>query len=302
MPEALRTPDERFAGLRDWPYEPQYLTWRDLRLHYVDVGRGPTVLLVHGEPDWSYMYRHTIARLTAAGFRCVAPDHVGFGRSDKVVADDWYVVERHVEALRYVIETLDLRDVILVVHDWGGPIGLRQAVDMPDRFARLVILNTWLHHDGFVYGEGIRRWREFALRFPPGTGDLPCGEVMVRTYGTPCANPDDVRRAYDAPFLGPEWKAGARRFPWCLPFAQPEEGNAAQQARCFAALRRWSRGPVNLVWGAADPIFEVSWAQRWASQIPDATLDLIEGASHFVAEECGAAVAERILARAGAAP
>jgi haloalkane dehalogenase len=104
-------------------------------VHYVDEGAGPIVLLVHGEPDWSYMYRHTIARLVREGYRCIAADHVGFGRSDKVRADGWYVIERHVEVLRHVIEALDLRDTTLVVHDWGGPIGLRQAVDMPERFS-----------------------------------------------------------------------------------------------------------------------------------------------------------------------
>jgi len=295
--DVLRTPDERFEGLADWPYAPRYLSCRGLRVHYVDEGDGPIVLLVHGEPDWGYMYRHTIARLVQAGYRCIAADHIGFGRSDKVRQDGWYVIERHVEVLRHVIETLDLRDAMLVVHDWGGPIGLRQAIDMPERFSRIAILNTWLHHDGFVYGEGIRRWREFAGRFEPGTGDLPCGEIMLRTYGTACADPDAVRRAYEAPFPGPEWKAGPRRFPWCLPFAQPVEGNAADQARCFAALSSWARGPVHLIWGGADPIFTLDWAEAWAARIPGATLDVIEGASHFVAEERGAEVAERLLAR-----
>ena len=146
MPDVLRTPDERFEDLDDWPHPPQYLSWRGLRLHYVDVGRGPVVLLVHGEPDWAYLWRDVIPEFVRAGYRCIAPDHVGFGRSDKVVADEWYVVERHCEALRHLVEALDLRDATLVVHDWGGPIGLRQAVDMPGRFSRLAILNTWLHH------------------------------------------------------------------------------------------------------------------------------------------------------------
>jgi haloalkane dehalogenase len=120
---------------------------------------------------------------------------------------------------------------------------------------------------------------------------------MLRTYGTTCADPDAVRRAYDAPFPGPEWKAGVRRFPWCLPFAQPVEGNAADQARCYDALTRWSGGPIHLVWGGADPIFPLDWAEAWRTRLPGATLDVIDGASHFVAEERGEEVAERLLAR-----
>lgn len=296
--DVVRTPDDRFEDLDDWPHPPRYLSWQGLRLHHVDAGRGRPVLLVHGEPDWSYMYRDTIATLVAAGLRCVAPDHVGFGRSDKVVNDDWYVIERHCEALRHVIEALDLRDAILVVHDWGGPIGLRQAVDMPGRFSRIVILNTWLHHEGFVYGKGIRDWRAYAMRFAPGTGDLPCGRVMVATRGVnPCPDPEATTRAYEAPFPDARSKAGARRFPLCLPFAEPGLGNAADQARCFEVLSRWDHCPVHLVWGDADPIFPIEWAREWQSRIPGATLDVVPGASHFVAEEKGADVARRILAR-----
>ena len=297
MPDVLRTPDARFEELEDWPYPPQYVSWNGIRMHYVDVGQGPVVLLVHGEPDWAYLWRDAIPVLVGAGFRCIAADHVGFGRSDKVVADDWYVVERHCEALRHLVEALDLRDATLVVHDWGGPIGLRQAIDLPERFSRLAILNTWLHHEGFVYGEAIRRWREYAMRFEPGTGDLPCGQVVLRSHGLPCADPGAVLRAYEAPFPDASFKAGPRRFPWCLPFARPEEGNAAEQQRCFDSLRAWTRGPVHFVWGDADPIFPVEQARRWAALVPGATFDTIPGASHFVPCERGEAVARRLLAR-----
>jgi len=144
----LRTPEDRFAFLPDYPFTPQYHIWQGLRMHYVDEGSGAPVLLLHGEPTWSYLYRKMIPLLTAAGYRAIAPDYIGFVKSDKVEDDNWYVIERHVEAIRSLIETLDLQQITLVVQDWGGPIGLRQAVDMPERFRRLVILNTWLYQEG----------------------------------------------------------------------------------------------------------------------------------------------------------
>lgn len=297
----LRTPDERFGGLADWPHEPRWLTWEGLRVHYVDAGPsdGPVVLLVHGEPTWSYMFRHVIRRLVAAGWRCVAYDHVGFGRSDKVADDGWYTIERHCQVARHVVEQLDLRDITLVVHDWGGPIGLRQAVDLPERFARLVLLNTWLHHEGMEYGEGWRQWRDLACGFEPHTGDLPCGDVLALARARPIADADALRAAYEAPFPDVASKAGARRFPWLLPWAQPLEGNAADQQRCHEALLRWDRGPIHLVWPDVDPIFELDWGRRWAAMLPDATFDVVESASHFVAEEAGDAVADVLLARMG---
>jgi pimeloyl-ACP methyl ester carboxylesterase len=125
--ELIRTPDHRFEELADYAFVPHYQSWRGLRMHYVDEGDGPPVLLLHGEPTWSYLYRHVIPPLVRAGYRCVAPDYVGFGRSDKVITDAWYVVERHVESIRAFIEELDLSQITLVVHDWGGPIGLRSG-------------------------------------------------------------------------------------------------------------------------------------------------------------------------------
>lgn len=295
IPAVLRTPDDRFEGLADWPHPPRYWDWNGVRVHHVDVGEGPIVLLIHGEPDWGYMYRDTIRVLTAAGYRCIAPDFIGFGRSDKVVDDSWYTPARHMEMLGAFIRALDLREVVLVVHDWGGPIGLRQLVDMPERFARTFILNTWLHHDGFAYSEGIRQWRAFAVGFPPGTGDLPAGRIMQVSRRTPHPDPDAIGIPYDAPFPDPSFKAGIRRFPTCLPFAEPDLGAAAEQQRLFDALGRWSGCPVHLIFGDADPIFDARWGRAFAGHIPGATFETIAGPGHFVAEERGAEVAERML-------
>ena len=294
MPMSVsRTPDSRFAGLADYPFAPHYQHWRGLRMHYVDEGAGRPVLLLHGEPTWSYMYRDVMPPLVHAGYRCVAPDLVGFGKSDKVLDDGWYVIERHVESVRALVEALDLRDITLVVHDWGGPIGLRQAVDMPGRFARLVILNSWLHHHGVVYTDMIRRWRAYALRFEPGTGDLPTGEIVARWPRVDEARRAAIKAAYDAPYPDAASKAGARRFPWCIPVGEPEAGNAADQARCFEALKGLGR-PAHLIFGDRDEIFTPEWARAWAAVIPGATVDLVPG-PHHVPEESGAEIARLML-------
>ncbi len=301
-PSMVRTPDSVFEELAGYPFPPHWHEVEGLRMHYVDEGprAAPVMLMVHGEPSWSYIYRRMIPPLVEAGYRCVAPDHIGFGRSDKVIDEDWYTIERHEMNLRALITALGLTNVTLVCHDWGGPIGLRQAVDMPERFARLVIMNTWLHHDGHEYTEAIRRWREASQNPAQLGGDMPTGDMLAgyaQVFGG--RDVEAVRAAYAAPFTGPATKAGARRFPWLLPFAQPIEGNAADQARCFEALTRWAK-PAHFIFGERDAIFTPEWARRWSGLIPGSTLDLIEGAGHFLPESHGELVAETILARIAA--
>lgn len=298
-PEALRTPDDRFAALPDWPYEPRYLDIDGLRMHYVDEGPpdGPVFLLTHGEPTWSYLYRHWIPLLTDAGYRVIAHDHIGFGRSDKVVDDGWYTIERHVEMQRALIEALDLRDIDLFCQDWGGPISLRNACDSPDRFVRLFIGNTWLHHDSYQYTPDIRRWRELATDPERLGGDMPTGFIVSMALRRPGHDSEALRAAYDAPFTGAESKAGPRRLPWCLPFAEPGAGGAAWQQRCHEQLRSWD-GPVHFVWGDADVIFTWEWAEQWAATVPEATLDRIAGAGHFVQEDAPQDCVEAVLRRA----
>ena len=302
MENVYRTPDSAFVGLPDFPFEPNYLEWDGLRTHYLDEGPrdAPVALLLHGEPTWSFLYRKMIPPLLAAGYRCVAPDHIGFGRSDKVTDDKWYVIDRHIERLAVFIERLDLRDITVVVQDWGGPIGLINAVAMPERFSCLVILNTWLHHDGYEYSQGIKAWREAAtnrhwlawLRH-----DLPCGAIVRRAMVRPTAAPAALERAYEAPFDGSiAAKAGARRFPWCIPFAEPEAGSAKRQAQTFEALKHWSK-PAHVIFGASDPIFTPTWGKQWADMIPGATFDVIERAGHFCQEDAGEEIAVRLLER-----
>jgi haloalkane dehalogenase len=302
-PAFVRTPDARFRELADYPFAPRWLDWRGLRIHHLDEGpRGaPVMLLLHGEPSWSYLYRRIVPRLVAAGYRCVAPDLVGFGKSDKVTDDAWYGIERHCEALRFVIESLGLRRITLVCQDWGGPIGLRQAVDSPERFERLIIANTWLHHEGFEYSAGIRAWRAAALDPSKLGGDMPTGRIVAGSLRRPGHDREAVARAYDAPFTGFASKAGARRFPFCIPFAEPAAGNARDQQRCFDALRAYPH-PVHFAFGDADEVFPWSWAERWHGLVPGSTLDRIAGAGHFVQEDASDDLAETILLRAGRAP
>ena len=301
-PPFFRTPDSAFVDLPDWPYMPRYVEWDGLRSHYIDEGppNAPVALLLHGEPTWAYLNRKMIPPLLAAGYRCIAPDHIGFGRSDKVTDDAWYTIARHVDRLRGVIERLELQRITLFVQDWGGPTGLINAVAMPQRFARLVIMNTWLHHDGFEYGPGIRAWREAATNpmwLAWTRGDLPCGAIVERARSRREGDPAAIRHAYEAPYANnPAAKAGARRFPYCIPFAEPEAGAAAAQARAFAALTAW-RTPVHLMFGTADRVFTADWGRAWATQIPGATFDAIERAGHFVQEDAGEEIIARLLQR-----
>lgn len=276
------------------------MMWHGLRVHYVDVGPAgaPVFLLLHGEPSSSSIYRNFLAPLCRAGFRCVAPDFIGFGQSEKLLEEEWYVIERQVEMLRHLIDALDLCQINLVCQDWGGPIGLRQAVDQPDRFERLFILNTWLHHDGFEYSYGIKWWRQAALDPTRLGGDMPIGRIVAGSLRRPGHDIAALTAMYDAPFPDEASKAGARRFPFCLPFAEPIAGNAADQQRCFEALPNLPM-PKHLIFGDADEIFTWEWAQRWHSMLPGSTLDRIVGAGHFVQEDATTDVVHAILSKLG---
>jgi haloalkane dehalogenase len=296
LPGVLRTPDERFAGLEGFGFEPHYLDWNGVRVHHLDEGPpdAPVVLLMHGEPTWSYMYRNWIGPIVDHGYRVIAPDHVGFGRSDKPVDDDWYVIERHCERIARLIAELDLGRITVVVQDWGGPTGLRQVCDEPERFERVVILNTWLHHDGFEYSDGIRWWRDAALDPERLGGDMPTGTIVARSSRREGHDLDALTAAYDAPFPDASYKAGARRFPWCIPFGEPDAGNAADQQRCFETLPTLGL-PIHLAFGDADNVFTFEWAEQWHAQLPGSTLDRIPGAGHFVQEDATADCVELML-------
>ena len=205
---AFRTPDERFAALPDLPWEPRYADWDGLRLARIDEGPedGSTVVLLHGEPTWSLLWRKVIPPLLDAGHRCIAPDLPGFGRSDKPTDFGWYSYDRHVEAMTFLLSELGVEGATFVVHDWGGPIGMRVAAENPSMCGRLVVMDTGIFNGRQRMSEAWKTFRDFVAR----TEDLPIS-MLVR--GACKHDPgDEVAAAYDAPFPTPESKAGARAF------------------------------------------------------------------------------------------
>jgi haloalkane dehalogenase len=277
--EVFRTPEERFQGLPEFPFEPHYQEVDGLRLAHLDEGEGPPVVFFHGEPTWSYLWRRVIPPVRVAGFRCVAMDFAGFGRSDKPTDLGWYSYDRHTEIAAALLERLDLRDATAVVHDWGGPIGLRCAVEHPDRISRLVLMDTGMFTGEQPMAEAWHRFRDFVER----TEDLPVS-LLVRNA---CARgmDDEVSAAYDAPFPTPESKAGARAFPLILP-TSPEMPGAAAGRRALEALRGDSR-PALVLWADSDPVLPFEVGEAFASLIGADPPVRIENASHFLQEDAG---------------
>jgi haloalkane dehalogenase len=283
---AYRTPDERFDGLPGWPYEPRYVEQDGLRMHYVDEGDGEPVLLLHGEPTWSYLYRKLIPPLAAVA-RVVAPDYFGFGRSDKPVDRDWYSFDAHYASIERLVEELELRRLTVVVQDWGGPIGLRLAVTRPERVERLVIMNTGVGA-GRAPSEEWLRFREFVRRV--GT-DLQPGQLVRITCVTELT--DEVVAAYDAPFPTPESKTGPLMFPELVP-TEVDHPSTPKMLEVREALTRWEK-PALVLFSDSDPIFSPQHGQRMAERIPGAEpAETIEGAGHFLQEDRGGELGERI--------
>jgi haloalkane dehalogenase len=280
-----RTPDERFTGLPGFPFVPRYLEQDGLRMHYVDEGEGDPVLLLHGEPTWSFLYRKLIPPLARVA-RCVAPDYFGFGRSDKPTEPAWYSYDRHSESIARLADALDLRNVTLVVQDWGGPIGFRFAVEHADRIARLVVMNT---------GIGARAPNDEWLRFQAfmrrvGT-EIVAGQLVRLSLAQPVD--DSVIAGYDAPFPVPEARVGIVQFPE-LVATSADHPSAPAMLRVREALRSFDR-PALVLFSDSDPIFSRRAAEAIAGLLPNAELDPpVEGAGHFLQEDRGEQIGERI--------
>jgi haloalkane dehalogenase len=287
-----RTPDERFRDLPGYPFQPHYVELGGMRVHYLDEGQGAPVLMLHGEPTWSYLYRKMIPPI-ARHYRAVALDYVGFGRSDKWTEVEKYTFDAHYRVVEGFIEALDLRDITIVVQDWGGPLGLRFATQHPERMARLVILNTGLFAGAVAMSEGMRDWREYSARTP----DLPVGSIVQRALYNRDLATEDIVRAYDAPFPDPESKAGARIFPAIIP-TSPEEPGAREMMETLEGLRRWDK-PALVMFSDQDPIFSVAVGRRFQELIPGAQFKVVEGAGHFLQEEKGEAIAAEMLSFMG---
>jgi pimeloyl-ACP methyl ester carboxylesterase len=288
----LRTPDERFADLPGWPYAPKYLQIDGLRLHYVDEGprdAAVTALCLHGQPSWSYLYRKMIPVFTAAGLRVVAPDLIGFGRSDKPEDEAWYTFDSHRNLLLKFVEGLDLRNVLLVVQDWGGLLGLTLPLQQPERTTRLLVMNTALGL-GEV-GEGFRQWRAYSNSQP----DMAIGRLFQR--GNPQLTPAEAA-AYDAPFPDARHKAGVRRFPNLVPDGVDAPGTEISRQ----AARFWStqwQGDSFMAIGMQDPVLgpPVMRALRQLIRGCPEPMEVAEG-GHFV-QEHGRPIAEAALRHFG---
>jgi haloalkane dehalogenase len=277
--EAVRAPEELLDGLPDFPFAPHWRQFDRLRLAHLDEGEGQPVLFVHGEPTWSFLWRKVLEPVREAGYRCLAPDLPGFGRSDKPVDIGWYSYDRHTAATAALLEELDVRGATVVVHDWGGPIGLRLAVEHPDRIDRIVALDTGLFTGHQPMTEAWVAFRDFVER----TEDLPVG-MLVR--GACKHDPgDEVIAAYEAPFPDARSKAGARAFPLILP-TDPQMPGAAAGQRVLDALRADTR-PKLVLWADSDPVLPLKTGERFAAAIGTEVAHVIEDASHFLQEDAG---------------
>ena len=283
--DVYRTPDDRFEGLPGYAFAPHYEEVDGLRLHYVDEGEGKPIVCFHGEPTWAYLYRKMVGPLVSAGRRVVCPDYPGFGRSDKPTDRQWYTYDRHVQHMSDLLAQTDMREATVVVQDWGGPIGLRWAVENPDRVARLVIMNTGLFA-GQV-NDAFMAWRNFAERNP----DLPVAFVIKSATATDV--PDEILSAYEAPWPNAESKAGVAMFPLLVP-TEPDAAGAAEMRSVQEQLGSWDK-PTLVCFSDSDPIFTPKAGQRFVDLIPGAgELRVIEGGAHFLQEDRGEAIAAEI--------
>jgi len=292
--DVLRTPEERFNNLVNFPFTPHYISnlkdFDDLRLHYIDEGSRTSnysFLCLHGQPTWSYLYRKMIPIFVNSGYRVVAPDYYGFGKSDKPVNDDVYTFDFHRNSMVNFIQNLDLKNIILVCQDWGGLIGLTLPMEMPTRFSKLIVMNTALGTGEGVPSPGFRAFRDWVNKTP----DMDVGRLMLR--GTPILTPKEVE-AYDAPFPDYKYKAGIRRFPDLVPTTQDAPGAEISRKARDWFQNHWS-GKSFMAIGMQDPILGPSVMRKLRKIIPRCPEPLkIKEAGHFV-QEWGEVVAKKAL-------
>jgi haloalkane dehalogenase len=294
--DVYRTPDDRFEGLPGYPFEPHYVDvpsgdGSSLRVHYVDEGPrdAPPVLLMHGEPSWSYLYRKMVPVLVDAGLRCIAPDLVGFGRSDKPLARSDYTYQNHVDWMTAFVEAIDLQDATFVGQDWGGLIGLRLVAAMPDRFARVVAANTFLPTGDVPAGEAFLRWQQFSQTVE----DFAVGFIVNGGCATDL--PPDVVAAYDAPFPEDAAKAGARQFPALVP-TSPDDPAAAPNRAAWEVLRAWHK-PFLTAFSDQDAITR-GGDRAFQREVPGCKGQphtTIVGGGHFLQEDKGEELARVVV-------
>ena len=287
----LRTPEERFQNLPDFAFTPNYIEIGGLRIAYIDEGPkdGPAVLLMHGEPAWSFLYRKMIPILVSAGMRVLVPDQVGFGRTDKPTKRSDYTYENHVQWMSAWLESVDAKDITLFCQDWGSLIGLRMVAEMPDRFARIALSNGGLPTGNEKIPRAFHIWRAFAMYSPW----FPIGKIV--RFGCAQGLSDEAVAAYDAPYPNSRYKVGARVFPTLVPI---DPSNPARQAneRAWDMYKAWTK-PFITLFSTRDPVTK-GGERMWQKRVPGAegqNHTKIRGAGHFVQEDKGEEVAQALV-------
>lgn len=286
----MRTSDERFANLPGYPWTPHYLDWRGLRAHYLDEGTGPrTLLCLHGEPTWSYLYRKMIPPFLAAGYRVVAPDFIGFGRSDKPVEEEIYSFEFHRKMLLFFVEALNLSNIALVVQDWGGLLGLTLPMEAPQRFERLLVMNTALGTGDVPLSDGFVAWRDYVAKTP----SLDCAKLLGRACPQLSAA---EAAAYEAPYPDAASKAGVRRFPQLVPDRPDAPGaEISRQARQWWQSS-W-KGETFMAVGAKDPVLGLPVMRQLQAMIRGCPEPHIHAEGGHFLQEWGDEIAKEALRR-----
>jgi len=290
--KALRTPDSQFETLPDYPFKPHYVTIRDdLRLHYVDEGPrdGRVVIMMHGEPSWSFLYRHMIKKVAAAGFRVLAPDLIGFGKSDKPSETSDYSYTRHVGWMTDWFKHVDVKDAVLFCQDWGGLLGLRLVAAFPEKFAGVVAANTFLPTGDRDPGDVFKKWQVFAQTVP----EFPVGGILRGATVKPLG--EGVEAAYNAPYPDESYKAGARIFPALVP-TSPDMDGAADNVKAWKVLTKFNK-PFLTAFSDQDPVTKGGdkGFQKMVPGCKGQPHQIVKGGGHFLQEDVHQELSEIIV-------